>query len=97
MIMRGKLPPIVHRQQENIMINESRANKPPIEKVLLALRTRAVRKNRIIPFPEVRRVMSWFHFGKHEQDTLLFKLCKEGILKIVAFHGIIIEDEGQVE
>lgn len=68
------------------------AHKTPREKVLNALRTRAFRKNKIISFPEVRRVLSWYQYGKEERDELLYELQEEGLIRIIPFHGLILED-----
>lgn len=69
-------------------------NKTETSKFLNALRTRTYAKNKIIPFPEISRVLSWWRIKKDERDDILYSLQQEGYLKVVPFRGVILE-EGQ--
>jgi hypothetical protein len=64
-------------------------------KFLHALKTRAYNRNGIVSFPEVSRVSSWWGIRKHERDMLLYDLQQEGYLKIIPYHGIMLEGQGQ--
>jgi hypothetical protein len=70
------------------------AYKDERSKYLHALRTRTYAKNKIISFPEVNRVLGWYKIRKAERDELLYGLQQDGYLKIVPYHGVILE-EGQ--
>jgi hypothetical protein len=66
------------------------ANKTQRHKILLALETRGIWRNSILPFPEVKRVLSWFRLGKETRDELLHDLRERGIIEIIPYHGIKI-------
>jgi hypothetical protein len=70
-------------------------NKDVRSKFLHALRNRTYQKNRIIPFPEISRILSWWRIRKEERDDILFELQEQGYLKIVPFHGVILREEGK--
>lgn len=99
--MNREEPPACYGQISEVSVSNNEtvleANEAVIPKLLHALRTRAHSKNNIIPFPEVSRIMSWWRITKKERDTILYILKQKGILKIVAFHGIILEGEGRMK
>jgi len=72
-----------------------KGNKTETSKFLHALRTRTYSKHRIIPFPEVSRVLSWWRIRKEARDDILFALQEEGYLKIVNYRGVILEEGHQ--
>lgn len=60
-------------------------------KIIKALNEKAMKRNAIIPYPEVNKVMSWlFHLNRQDRQKLLFELEKLGLIKNYAFHGIRI-------
>ncbi len=64
-------------------------------KFLIALKTRAFKRNGIIPFPEVSRVLSWYRFGKKDQDILLYEFERLELIEVVPYHGIRLLQNGQ--
>ncbi|NJD54405.1 MAG: hypothetical protein FIB07_16270 [Candidatus Methanoperedens sp.] len=92
--MIGKVPPVTSGQNSKtdptVKIAPS-ANKDVRRFFLQALRTRAYSKNKIISFPEVKRILSWWRVQKQERDELLYDLRDEGFLEIIPFHGIRIK------
>lgn len=60
-------------------------------KIIKALDKIDIKRNAIIPFPEVNRVMSWmFHCGKNDRQILISELERLGFVEVVPFHGIRI-------
>jgi len=60
-------------------------------KIIKALDKINMKRNAIIPFPEVNRVMSWmFHCGKDDRQMLISELEGLGFVEVVPFHGIKI-------
>ncbi len=60
-------------------------------KIIKALDKINMKRNAIIPFPEVNRVMSWmFHCGKDDRHILISELECLGFVEVVPFHGIKI-------
>ena len=49
-----------------------------------------VRRDRIIPFPTVFAWFSFLKYRKKEVKQILREIEKRNLLKIVAFHGVII-------
>ncbi len=98
--MKGKAPPVTSGQNSNIDSNVKivpSANKDVRRIFLQALRTRAYSKNKIIPFPEVKRILSWWRVQKQERDELLYDLKDEGFLEIIPFHGIRIKPAADIK
>ncbi len=67
-------------------------NKDVRSKFLRALRTRTFcqGKTRIISFKEAGRVLSYYRVTKEEMHELLFEWQREGLVKIVPFHGVVL-------
>lgn len=61
-------------------------------RLIHALRTRAFRKKKLISFPEVERVLSYWRFRKFQRDELLHSLEEAGQIRIISFQGIILEE-----
>ena len=60
-------------------------------KIIKALDKIDMKRNAIIPFPEVNRVMSWmFHCGRSDRQILISELERLGFVEVVPFHGIKI-------
>ncbi len=61
------------------------------KKIIKALDKIDMKRNAIIPFPEVNRVMSWmFHCGRNDRQILISELERLGFVEVVPFHGIKI-------
>ncbi len=57
-------------------------------KILTELENRAEKRNSIIPFPEINRILTWlFHCNKQERERVEEELRELGMVEVVAFHG----------
>ncbi len=77
------------------MINSSyvqTANKEDsifLKKIVDALQTKTIKRNGIIPFPEVNCVLGRvFHFNYEARHHVLFELQKRRLIELVPYHGI---------
>ncbi len=53
-------------------------------KIVKALDEKTAKRNNIIPFPEVNRVMSWlFHCGRDDRVILIWELERLGFIKTI--------------
>jgi hypothetical protein len=90
-------PPLTRGQNSDGLNNRGMvpsANKSaPLLKIKVALKTRTVRKNKIISFKEAKRVMSWYQISKKECFKLLEELKEEGFLEISRYHGVKIKEK----
>jgi len=60
-------------------------------KIINVLNEKTMKRNSIIPFPEVNRVLSWmFHCGKEDRQILISELECLGFVEVVPFHGLKI-------
>ena len=58
-------------------------------KIVKALDEKTIKRNSIIPFPEVNRVMSWlFHCGRDDRVILIWELERLGFIETIPYHGI---------
>ena len=99
--MKGSGAAVSSRQTQKgsqafIDISFPTANKPFHLDILHALHTRARKKNKIIPFPEAFRILSWWKIRKEERFDVLGDLQQAGFLRLVMGHGIILEKTKKV-
>ncbi len=60
-----------------------------IKKIIDALQTKTVKRNGIIPFPEVNCVLGRvFHFNYQARHHVLYELNKQQLIEIIPYHGI---------
>lgn len=57
-------------------------------KILTELENRAQKRNDIIPFPEVNRILTWlFHANKQEREQVEKELGELGMIEVIPYHG----------
>ncbi len=67
-----------------------------IKKIVDALEKKTVKRNGIIPFPEVNCVLGRvFHFNYEARHHVLYELNKQQLIELIPYHGIRILKSGR--
>lgn len=77
----------------NILVQAHKHETLPLlyQKVLAVLEKHGGR-GRVIPFPELFKILSWgFRLNKDESFALLQELRAQGVLELRAYHGIVLK------
>lgn len=67
------------------------------EEGLMNALNRSFKKNGLIPFHEVSRILSYWRIRKYQRDELLHALEKSGKIRIVNYEGIILQKGGKLK